>query len=82
MAERILIGSLRDQDRGLDLPFFSADVDHAGFDVEIFDRQTADTVDAGQLDDRFIRVQCGSRIGRSHAVAGVPADRPDVADLR
>ena len=50
--------------------------------VEIMDRNSSHPIRSGELNDRIPGMERRRRIRRSHTVAGIPADRSDIADLR
>ena len=80
ISEGVFIAGFRNQNGSLDLAF--PDIHRARLDIEVLDGQPAHAVRSGQLHDRFPSVQGGGRIRGRNTVAGVPADRPDIPDLR
>ena len=80
MAVAVLIGFLRDQDRGLDLARLY--VNDLCLDVKNLDRYASYAVRTRKFDDGLPGCQRRSGIRLSHAVAGVAADGSDRPDLR
>ena len=79
MPKAILIAGLGNQEGGLNL--VGADVHLPGGEVELLDGETPHSLCTGQLDNGVPREQRGGGVGAGHAVAGVAADGPGVADL-